>query len=59
MTQKDDRLRLSTATMDRLTVRFPAAKIQQIDQTVEDGEFPTRSEAIRAAIRRLTRDRTQ
>lgn len=59
MTQKNDRLRLPTATMDRLTVRFPAAKIQQIDQTVEDGEFPIRSEAIRTAIRRLTRDRTE
>lgn len=59
MTQQDDHLRVSTATMDRLTVRFPATKIQQIDQTVEDGEFPNRSEAIRAAVRRLTHDRTQ
>lgn len=59
MTQNDNCFQVSTATMDRLTVRFPAAKIRQIDQAVENGEFPNRSEAIRAAVRRLTHDYTK
>lgn len=59
MTKKDNRRQMSTAKMGRLTVRFPAARVQMIDQLVDDDEFPTRSEAIRAAVRRYTHDRTQ
>lgn len=59
MPDDTDHLRASNPAMDRLTVRFPAAMVQQIDHTVDTGEFPTRSEAIRAAVRHHTQTRTQ
>lgn len=58
MSDTTDHPRASTPTMDRLTVRFPAAIVDQIDHTVNTGEFPNRSEAIRAAVRHHTQTRT-
>lgn len=43
ITEKNARLRVLTPEMDRLTGRFPAARVQNIDHLVDDGEFPIRS----------------
>jgi Arc/MetJ-type ribon-helix-helix transcriptional regulator len=42
--------------MDRITLRVPAEQLEQVERLVDAGEFPTRSEAIRAAIRDLIDD---
>jgi metal-responsive CopG/Arc/MetJ family transcriptional regulator len=39
--------------MGRVTVRFPEAMIDQLDQLVENGVYPNRSEAMRASVRKL------
>jgi len=39
--------------MERVTTRIPGGMLDQIDLRVERGEYPNRSEAIRAAVRRL------
>ncbi len=38
-------------TMERVTLRIPKQQIEEVEQMVETGEFPNRSEAIRAAVR--------
>jgi Arc/MetJ-type ribon-helix-helix transcriptional regulator len=42
--------------MERVTVRVPDAMLTAIDRLVERGEYPGRSECIRAGIRRELRD---
>lgn len=37
--------------MERVTLRIPKKQIEEVDQMVESGEFPSRSEAIRSAVR--------
>jgi len=37
--------------MERVTLRIPKAQIDDVEQMVESGQFPNRSEAIRAAVR--------
>lgn len=37
--------------MKRVTLRVPARQLAKIEKQVVRGEFPNRSEAIRAAIR--------
>jgi antitoxin ParD1/3/4 len=37
--------------MERVTLRIPKQQIDEVEQMVETGEFPNRSEAIRAAVR--------
>ncbi|WP_135826423.1 ribbon-helix-helix domain-containing protein [Halorussus ruber] len=37
--------------MERVTLRIPKQQIEEVEQMVETGEFPNRSEAIRAAVR--------
>ena len=37
--------------MERVTLRIPKQQIEEVEQMVEMGEFPNRSEAIRAAVR--------
>ena len=37
--------------MERVTLRIPAQQIEEVEQMVETGEFPNRSEAIRSAVR--------
>lgn len=42
--------------MERVTLRLPQKHIDHLDALAEDGEFPNRSEAIRAAVRDLLND---
>ena len=37
--------------MERVTLRIPKQLIEEVEQMVETGQFPNRSEAIRAAVR--------
>ena len=39
--------------MERITLRIPKQQIAEVEQMVERGEFPNRSEAIRSAIREM------
>ena len=40
-------------TMDRVTLRIPEQQIEAVEQLVETGQYPNRSEAIRSAVRNL------
>lgn len=42
--------------MERVTLRIPETQIDEVEQLVESGQFPNRSEAIRAAVRDLLHD---
>jgi Arc/MetJ-type ribon-helix-helix transcriptional regulator len=42
--------------MERITLRIPKQQIAEVEQMVERGEFPNRSEAIRAAIREMLKE---
>ena len=37
--------------MERVTLRIPKQQIEEVEQLVETGEYPNRSEAIRSAVR--------
>ena len=39
--------------MERVTLRIPKQQIEEVEQLVDSGEFPNRSEAIRSAIREM------
>ena len=39
--------------MDRVTLRIPEQQIEAVEQLVETGQYPNRSEAIRSAVRDL------
>jgi antitoxin ParD1/3/4 len=39
--------------MEPVRFRLPKTQLDKIDQMVEEGEFPNRSEAIRQAIREV------
>ncbi|MEN6519363.1 MAG: type II toxin-antitoxin system ParD family antitoxin [Methanospirillum sp.] len=39
--------------MKRITIRLPEQQVGLLEQMVEDGEFPTVSEAVRDAVRGL------
>jgi len=39
--------------MERVTLRIPKQQIEEVEQIVETGEFPNRSEAIRSAVREM------
>jgi Arc/MetJ-type ribon-helix-helix transcriptional regulator len=39
--------------MERVTLRIPKQQIEAVEQMVETGEYPNRSEAIRAAVREM------
>ncbi|MCU4751531.1 ribbon-helix-helix domain-containing protein [Natrialbaceae archaeon A-CW2] len=39
--------------MERVTLRIPKQQIEEVEQLVETGEFPNRSEAIRSAVREM------
>lgn len=43
----------SNTTYERVTIRIPKKQIEEIEHMVETGEFPNRSEAIRAAVREM------
>jgi len=37
--------------MERVTLRIPKQQVEEVERMVETGEYPNRSEAIRAAVR--------
>jgi antitoxin ParD1/3/4 len=37
--------------MERVTLRIPKQQIEEVEQMVETGQYPNRSEAIRSAVR--------
>lgn len=37
--------------MERVTVRFPKEQINELEEKVEEGQYPNKSEAIRNAVR--------
>lgn len=39
--------------MERVTVRIPDEQVDALEDLVEQGEYPTKSEAVREAIRDL------
>ena len=39
--------------MERVTLRITKQQIAEVEQMVEHGEYPNRSEAIRAAVREM------
>ena len=39
--------------MERVTLRIPEQQIEEVEQLVDSGEFPNRSEAIRSAVREM------
>lgn len=44
--------------MQRVTLRLPEQQLKMIDMMVDQGEFPSASEAIRTAIRDLIDQRS-
>ena len=44
--------------MERVTLRIPKQQIEEVEQLVETGEFPNRSEAIRSAVREMINEQT-
>ncbi|MCD4704251.1 MAG: ribbon-helix-helix domain-containing protein [Methanosarcinaceae archaeon] len=44
--------------MQRITIRLPDQQLTMIDYMVAQGEFPSASEAIRAAVRELIDERS-
>lgn len=45
--------------MERVTLRIPKQQIEEVEQMVELGEYPNRSEAIRAAVRQMVAEEDQ
>lgn len=45
--------------MERVTLRIPKQQIEEVEQMVELGEYPNRSEAIRAAVRQMVAEEKQ
>lgn len=39
--------------MDRVTLRLPKEQLDELEQLVDQGRYPNRSEAIRDAVRQL------
>lgn len=42
--------------MERCTIRLPERQLDDVDRLVDRGEYPNRSEAIRAAVRDMLRE---
>lgn len=45
--------------MERVTLRIPKQQIDEVEQMVDTGEFPNRSEAIRSAVREMLNEQTE
>ncbi|SDZ91770.1 Ribbon-helix-helix protein, copG family [Haloplanus vescus] len=45
--------------MERVTLRIPKQQIEEVEQMVETGEFPNRSEAIRSAVREMLNEQSE
>lgn len=39
--------------MQRVTIRIPKEQVDDVDEMVDTGQFPNRSEAIRHAVREM------
>lgn len=37
--------------MERVTLRMPKRQVQELEQLVDEGHYPNRSEAIRSLVR--------
>ncbi len=46
-------------TMERVTLRIPKQQIEEVEQMVETGQFPNRSEAIRSAVREMLSEQSE
>ena len=44
--------------MERVTLRIPKQQIEEVEEMVETGKFPNRSEAIRSAVREMIDEQT-
>lgn len=42
--------------MERVTLRMPKQQIEEVEQLVNRGKYPSRSEAVRSAVRRMLND---
>ncbi|MFB6193976.1 MAG: ribbon-helix-helix domain-containing protein [Halobaculum sp.] len=42
--------------MERVTLRIPKQQVEAVEEMVETGEFPNRSEAIRSAVREMVNE---
>ena len=45
--------------MERVTLRIPKQQIEEVEQMVEHGKYPNRSEAIRSAVREMIQEQSQ
>lgn len=45
--------------MKRITFRAPKATVEEIERLVEQGEYPNRSEVIRAATREFLENKSK
>lgn len=45
--------------MERVTLRIPKQQIEEVEQLVDTGEFPNRSEAIRSAVRDMINEQKE
>jgi Arc/MetJ-type ribon-helix-helix transcriptional regulator len=45
--------------MERVTLRIPRQQVEQVEELVETGEYPNRSEAIRSAVRTMVEQRSR
>jgi antitoxin ParD1/3/4 len=45
--------------MERVTLRIPKQQVEEVEQMVEHGQFPNRSEAIRSAVREMINEQRQ
>ena len=45
--------------MERVTLRIPKQQIEEVEQMVERGKYPNRSEAIRSAVREMLDEQQQ
>ena len=45
--------------MERVTLRIPKQQIEEVEQMVDRGKYPNRSEAIRSAVREMIDEQEQ
>ena len=45
--------------MERVTLRIPKQQVEAVEELVETGEFPNRSEAIRSAVREMVNEQDE
>lgn len=55
--ESDPGTRNKGGTMERVTLRIPEEQVRAVETLVEEGEFPNRSEAIRAAVRTMVTEK--